>query len=439
MFTTAVKMKITNKVIKNLLVIGLMSFVCNVASYADKRRFEIVTDSKTNESKKIYYNGKKTHKYSDGRVGIETYKEGILDGLSSLTRSSGKMNWIKNYKEGKLHGINKRFYYEGQLLSTDQYQNGVRTGEYKIFFKNGKLKEKGYRKNGKLHGTQYRYGTYDKDPEKIKHSSHYVMGEKSGSQKSFFKDGSLESMENYRIDKSGRSIRHGKFIHYSGKSKPRSISFYVDGKQHGLAQTYHYSGKLASERCYVNGSLQDSFKTCKNSNDLDNIMRKTYANGKLKIEYQIKSGQYHGFYKKYSKKGRLEFVQYYKEGKKHGKFIAYYMNKKPKKISFFKENKLDGSYKSFHGNGKLCDSLTYISGKRDGKAKHYDDKGVLLSEVNYKKGRKDGVEKIYKDKKVVAQNIYKKGRLASSKKWDAKGKFKSSKVYYEDGSEKLTK
>ncbi len=87
----------------------------------------------------------------------------------------------------------------------------------------------------------------------------------------------LEWKVSVKVDKDGKTIRHGKSIRYSKTGKVYEEINYVDNKKEGTRLTYHSNGKIWKEQSYKNGKL-------------DGVCKRYDRNGKITAEYNYKAG-----------------------------------------------------------------------------------------------------------------------------------------------------
>jgi len=82
----------------------------------------------------------------------KTYRNGKLNGIYEIWRSSSRLYKRKNYKNGKEHGLEKTWYTNGQLWSMYNFKYGKLHGSCESYHSNGQLLLKYNYKNGKLDG-----------------------------------------------------------------------------------------------------------------------------------------------------------------------------------------------------------------------------------------------------------------------------------------------
>jgi antitoxin component YwqK of YwqJK toxin-antitoxin module len=65
------------------------------------------------------------HKYPNGKVkGELIYKNGKLNGISTLFHENGSIKSRENYKDGVLDGLAKYYYEGGKIMREEFYRNG---------------------------------------------------------------------------------------------------------------------------------------------------------------------------------------------------------------------------------------------------------------------------------------------------------------------------
>ncbi len=65
------------------------------------------------------------HKYPNGKIKGELYyKNGNLNGISTLYYENGSIKSRENYKDGVLDGLAKYYYESGRIMREEFYRNG---------------------------------------------------------------------------------------------------------------------------------------------------------------------------------------------------------------------------------------------------------------------------------------------------------------------------
>ncbi len=72
-------------------------------------------------------------------LSVETYKNGILDGLFEVYYKNGKLSETFNYADGKKHGLSKKYSEAEVLIHELEYKNGQLAGPAKYYNGKGEL------------------------------------------------------------------------------------------------------------------------------------------------------------------------------------------------------------------------------------------------------------------------------------------------------------
>lgn len=138
------------------------------------------------------------------------------------------------YDNGKLNGAFKEYDSYGKLIIDCFYKNGELDGKY--YKKQHGIKIEANYKNGKLDGEYHKYHERSHD--------HF-----------FYKNG----------------IKHGTHTQYLYDRKTGTET-YVEGKLHGICETYRFNGRLKTRKLYRNNVI---VRDLLRENDLENDFLKT--------------------------------------------------------------------------------------------------------------------------------------------------------------------
>ncbi len=167
---------------------------------------------------------------------IESYSNGLKDGLSIQLDRKGKITVCENYKNGLLHG--ETIYY-GQYnetpVSETIFQNGKKNGLYRKYADNGKIQEETYYKDDLKHGNSK---WYNKSGRLIAYYN-YKDGKFDGVQKTYYENDTLQSVNNYRND-----LLNGESKEYFRNGKLKLSGKYVDGNKDGAWTQYDELGRV---------------------------------------------------------------------------------------------------------------------------------------------------------------------------------------------------
>ena len=96
-------------------------------------------------------NRTKSEGYGITLIYVDTYKEGLRDGLQTIFRD-GKLIEKTIYKDGLKDGLNEEFEKNGQLKSIKNFKDGEQQGIEEFNWENGQLNWRSNYKDGKKHG-----------------------------------------------------------------------------------------------------------------------------------------------------------------------------------------------------------------------------------------------------------------------------------------------
>ena len=86
-------------------------------------------------------------------VSQETYKAGVIEGLSKVFYPEGGLSELHFYKDGIRDGIWEQYYLDGKLKLRGGYKAGEKQGLFKTYYNSGKLMMEGQYAMGHQDGT----------------------------------------------------------------------------------------------------------------------------------------------------------------------------------------------------------------------------------------------------------------------------------------------
>ena len=134
---------------KNLLILLSVSLIIGCSNN------RISLNEVTDKDGVIYsingpYTGEVFSEYDNGQLAEESsYKNGILDGISSSWYQNGKLKTERNYINGLENGIYRAWYLNGQLEKEWNSIHGNRNGINRHFLENGLIKKESQWRNSK--------------------------------------------------------------------------------------------------------------------------------------------------------------------------------------------------------------------------------------------------------------------------------------------------
>ncbi len=274
-------------------------------------------------------------------VKSENYKEGFLDGKTTLYYASGTIKREMVYSNGVKNGTTKGYNLKGEEVAVEEHKKGVKTGKW-IF------KQKQF--NSKKYNTTTKY---------------YTNGKPTGTWKQV-----NEKNKPIWIKKHTTPTHYKKQEYFAnGKLKKEFIK--KDGKSYKTAKEYYSTGVLKNKYVYKDG---------KYTYRLDN-----YEDGTPKFIGNYKNGTSHGEHIQHNNNGVITMKGNYFEGKRTGEWI---LNTTRKKIITYKNGKKNGVEKIYSSDGKLFSEGTYVNNIKDGVWKFYNKQQDVTREVNYKRGKR---------------------------------------------------
>ncbi len=382
--------KLTSGFIKNDMLNGVKTTfqkdnnILSEESFSNGKKIGISTDYYPNSQIRFQANfkdnaidGKYTLNYITQQISCTgNYKMDQYDGEIQCFYPTATLKLVVNYKEGKFHGPYKKYNEIGEITEEVNYVNNQIDGNHTIYYAKDKIKSIDSYKNG----------------VPLSYVSYFIDG--SVEQESTFKDGKLDEIKSYHINKSLKSLRtyntkeelvNIKYYNSDGDlffeeilskgTNKQSIQYYADGrsekiKNTGFAQFRSLNGDLMSEGQLKNGSLHGDWtyyhpnqviqSTCTYVDGVETGTRKIYLkHGSLDYIAYIESDRLNGFYKDYFN-DKIMFDTFYKDDLLNGPFTNYYTNGGIKNQQFYINNALNGLRKHFNQDGSLYKTIQYI-------------------------------------------------------------------------------
>jgi antitoxin component YwqK of YwqJK toxin-antitoxin module len=162
----------------------------------------------------------------------------------------------------------------------------------------------------------------------------------------------------------------------------------------------------------------------------DGAVKEYYKSGKLRAEWNYKSGELDGTCKIYFENGDLMLKYNYKSGKRDGITKSYYRGLRLRYKYEYKDGKLEGVVNKYYKNGKLAFEWNYKDDKREGTAKSYFKNGSLKTVWSYKSDQLDGIIRVYyKNGGIRYIDAYRGGYKINRKAYDNIGKLEFDQDY----------
>ncbi len=243
-----------------------------------------------------------THKHKQNdtvKNGKIKEKNKIYNEVNNLIYEGGIKNGKRNGRGIEYSSITGLKKYEGEFK--DGYYDGEGTMYndspvnqnmvYKAFFKKGvivsKIENYGYNTDGDRYiqesftfcvDKQYSIGEHFSEDGKLRRETNYKDGKKEGKETTYHSNGNKSGECNYKNDK-----REGKYINYVPNGEISSENNFVNGKEDGIQKSY-------------------------------NGHQKKGAKSWLQLKWEMKGGVKHGYYKQFDESGRVISEKNYLNG-----------------------------------------------------------------------------------------------------------------------------
>ncbi|MFI5158301.1 MAG: tetratricopeptide repeat protein [Sphingobacteriales bacterium] len=281
-------------------------------------------------------------------------------------------------------------YPKGQIMAQTNYVNGDFDGPYKSYYFDGSPETVFFYKKGALDSTytSYSYGG-------VKHADgRYKCGNKDGAWNYYDDDGKLYITANYKNDS-----MNGQKIYYFPDGKKDFVSDYKDDQLDGFEKKFDPDGELAYQIVFEN----------------DNAKAYSYIGKDGKLVPNIPIAATNGLVKAYFPNGKLSRECYYSDGIKNGSNKIYYSNGQLRSVDTAVYGVSEGAYIEYYPDGKVQSEYHYKHDNLNGICKEYDKNGALKSEITYVEGVNHGPAKYYNNGKLTKTMLYNYGKLTAVK------------------------
>lgn len=176
---------------------------------------------------------------------VETWKNGLKDGLSLQFDRKSKLTGMENYKDGELNGLCIYYAPASDYPQKEMtYNMGKLEGMYRIFYESGKIQEESfYRTNLKSGPSRW----YNKNGHVIA-LYNYVNGQFDGVQRTFYENDSTQSVSYY----SG-NLLDGDYREFYRNGVIKTTGTYLKGQKEGDWIEYDETGKKIKVARYKGG------------------------------------------------------------------------------------------------------------------------------------------------------------------------------------------
>ncbi len=271
------------------------------------------------------------------KMGVFSYKKGLLNGASTMCYLSGEVEWYTEYKDGKKSGFERHFRPDGSLIEEISYQDGLREGVSRGYWTTGKLK---YQEDFQLDLLQE--GIYY--PKEGEEALSTVL--KGNGVRSLFNDDILVSQYQIQQGKPSGWVKifsddgtlSREYSEINGKKDGREVLYY------SLEENEKGGPKLAIE--WKRGSITG-------------IVETWYPEGAIQSKREMKQNERDGISMGWYPNGDLMLVEDYEKGSlKKGSY-----HKKGDTVPYSTVENGKGTATIFDGDGRIVEKITYQEGK----------------------------------------------------------------------------
>ncbi len=214
------------------------------------------------------------------------------------------------------------------------------------------------------------------------------------------------------------SIKEGLSTWYYPNGKPKSNRFYLNGVENGTYKSWYESGQLKTTGIYTNGGKEG-------------IWNYMYESGQLKQKGKYTNGKKDSIMNWWYENRQLETKGKYTDGKKDSIWNWWHENGQLKQIGKYTNGKNDSIWNQWHENGQIIVTVEWSSGTLDGISKEWYENGQLkrTGKINY--GKIDSVwNEWYENGQLNATGKYIDGKKDSVwNRWYENGKIQSVEKY----------
>jgi len=364
------------------------------------RQGEMTTETFVNDIKQ----GPTTYFYPDGKVRlIVNFVDGLENGIARELDTNGTVITYIEYKKGFLvsrerinrtdskglkQGRWKYFYNDNTVKLEGTYKDDKKYGYFKEYDENGILLSVKKFINDveqievqeitslKLKTDYYPSG-------KVKTVASYNGDVPEGVRREYSEDGKITAGYIFRkgtligegiVDEEGN--KEGTWREYYMDGTLRSVGTYAKDKPVGNWKYYFENGKIESEGKYTKSGL------------LDGTWRWYFDDGSIRRIQSYIAGMEDGEYEEHDETSRLIVQGQYAEGVEEGDWIYDFGNYR--ELGSYRGGARYGKWKSYYSDGTLKFEGEYIDDNLNGKVNWYWPSGKLKDQGNYLNGNREG-------------------------------------------------
>jgi uncharacterized protein len=311
-------------------------------------------------------------------------------------QSEAQVKLEGTYFQGEKDGKFMEWYSNGSLAASKNYQHGTEDGSFLEYWPETDLKtlkriKNKYRRNKRIE---------DLYKNKLKTEGFYVIGNKEGEWKTWFRNGLVKSKAHFKNGlQDGRAEEWYDYL-VDSQHVVRLAGEYKAGIQTGKWESYYRNGQIETEQMYENGKLNGPMKYYYETGELklssnfkDSIQVDTqfeyYANGNKKNEVEFQNNQRHGDFIAYHPNGKLSIKGFYQGGVPVGNWEWY----DDTGTNLLKTSSFDrgtGLMYEFYATGELKSQTQFVSGVKDGTETIWFESGQVKAKSNFRNGLLQG-------------------------------------------------
>jgi len=237
-----------------------------------------------------------------------------------------------HYVAGQLDGLAQVWHEKGTLASKGNHAGGKRVGLWETFHDNGAPATRATYVDGQLEGEAV--GWYPDGTESER--ARYRAGSHIGTIEAFYPSGKVRA----RKTMDDRGVPQGDSREWFEDGQLKSIKrFGADGREHGLEETYHPGGALATVRTFAEGQLVG-------------VARGWHEGGQLWFEGQYVANARDGIWRSYHPDGTRQVVERFLAGKRNGISRNWFPGGQMNTVSYFEDDLPRGLLQQWYPNGQ---------------------------------------------------------------------------------------
>lgn len=338
----------------------------------------------------------------------------LLDSTWSFYNQSGELTELINYQTGKRSGYSIKYNYDNPqqpgirtLISKELFINDKREGNSYYYYNTGELRESVYFSNGKKQG---KAKEFDKDSTIItilQYNENYLVsrdkinrkdnkGQRQGTYKQFYNDGSLKKEENF-LD----NVLHGYFREFNETGILLQAMRYERGavieefdeearEIIDFKRTYDEQGRIIFSGAYLEGIPRGIHRFFDTSATVINSYIYNEKGERISEGIVNEQGLRKGKWKDYYVSGKIKASGAYLNNRRNGIWTYYFENKSVEQKGGFLRGRFDGTWIWYYPDGSVWREESYFNGKEDGYSVEYNNEGDIITEGNYVDGENDG-------------------------------------------------